>query len=304
MCDAFPTIEECEIAVKEMKTNKSPGIDGLSNEFYKKFWKDLDTLFYDALREIFDNNEMSFSQKLAIMSLIHKKGDKQDLENYRPISLTNSDYKIIAFIFAKRLQTVIGKLISKDQSAYIKGDNARLILDIFEYCNDNDKDGILLFLDFEKAFDSIEWNFLFKTSENFNFGSNFIRWMKILYTNPAFRLKNNGWISKTCKMTRGIRQGCPISALLYIFVAEILAKKIKDNNSIRGFKKCNMEKEIKNIQHADDLTVALKDTLSLKNAIETIHKFSAHAGSKINIAKTECILLGNLKGLYDELYGI
>ena len=119
MCDAFPTIEECEIADKEMKTNESSGIDGLSNEFYKKFWKDLDTLFYDALREIFDNNEMSFSKKLAIMSLIHKKGDKQDLKNYRPISLTNSDYKIIAFIFAKRLQTVIGKLISKDQSAYI-----------------------------------------------------------------------------------------------------------------------------------------------------------------------------------------
>ena len=195
---------------------------------------------------------------------------------------------------AKRLQTVIGKLISKYQSAYIKGryigDNARLILDIFEYRNDNDQDGILLFLDFEKAFDSIEWNFLFKSLEKINFGSNFIR-MKILYTNPAFRLKNNGWISKTCKMIRGIRQGCPISALLYIFVAEILAKKIKDDDSIRGFKKCNMEQEIKNIQHADGLTVTLKDTLSLKNTIETIHEFCAHAGSKINIAKTECILL-------------
>ena len=65
-----------------------------------------------------------------------------------------------------------------------------------------------------------------------------------------------------------------------------------------------MEEEIKNIQHADDLTVALKDTLSLKNTLETIHEFCAHAGSKINITKTECILLGNLKGLHDELYGI
>ena len=156
---------------------------------------------------------------------------------------------IIAFIFAKRLQTVISKLISKNQSAYIKGryigDNARLILDIFEYCTDNDQDGILLFLDFEKAFDSIEWNFLFKTLEKFNFGENFLRWMKILYTNPIFRLKNNGWISRTCNMTRGIRQGCPISALLYIFVAEILAKKINDNTEIHGFQKSNMEKEIK-----------------------------------------------------------
>ena len=105
-------------------------------------------------------------------------------------------------------------------------------------------------------------------------------------------------------MTRGIRQGCPISALLYIFVAEILAKKINDNTEIHGFQKSSMEKEIKNIQHADDLTVALKDTLSLKKTLDTIHEFCSHAGSKINLAKTECILLGNLKGLYNELYGV
>ena len=307
-CETFPTIRECETAVNEMKTNKSPGIDGIPNEFYKKFWNDINNLFYNALREIYDNNEMSFSQKLAIMSLIHKKGDKKSLKNFRPISLTNSDYKIIAFIFAKRLQKVIDKLISKDQSAYIKGryigDNARLILDIFEYCTENNQDGILLFFDFEKAFDSIEWNFLFKTLEKLNFGENFIRWMKILYTNPLFRLKNHGWISKTCHMTRGIRQGCPISALLYIFVAEILAQKINVNSDIIGFKSHNMDREIKNIQHADDLSVALRDEKSLKNAIDTIQEFCSHAGSKINLDKTECILLGQLKGLYNELYGV
>ena len=148
-CDTFPTLKECETAVNEMKTNKSPGIDGIPNEFYKKFWNDINYLFYNALREIYDNNEMSFTQKLAIMSLIHKKGDKKNLKNYRPISLTNSDYKIIAFIFAKRLQNLIDKFISKDQYAYIKGryigDNAHLIIDIFEYCTENNQDGILLF---------------------------------------------------------------------------------------------------------------------------------------------------------------
>ena len=87
--------------------------------------------------------------------------------------------------------------------------------------------GILLFLDFEKAFDSIEWDFLFKTLEKFNLGCNFIKWTKILYTNPIFKTKNNGWLSKTCPMTRGIRQGCPLAALLFLFVAEILAIKIK-----------------------------------------------------------------------------
>lgn len=166
--------------------------------------------------------------------------------------MTNTDYKIIAFIFARRLQKVIDEYISNEQTAYIKGrfigTNARLILDIFEYCENNNQEGLLLFLDFEKAFDSVEWNFLFKTLETFNFGTNFINWIKILYKNPIFRLKNNGWISRTCQMHRGIRQGCPISALLYLFVAEILSDKIKNNGLINGFTVKNLEKEIKNIQ--------------------------------------------------------
>ena len=75
-------------------------------------------------------------------------------------------------------------------------------------------------MDFEKAFDSVEWNFLFKVLEKFNISNNFIKWANILYTNPIFKMKNNGWLSKTCTMTRGIKQGCPLSALLYLFVAE------------------------------------------------------------------------------------
>ena len=180
------------------------------------------------------------------------------LKNYRPLSLTNTDYKIIAFIFARRLQDIINKIINPNQSAYIRGRyigaNARLILDIFEYCENFYQDGKLLFLDFEKAFDSIEWNFLYKTFNKFNFGHYFIKWVKILYTNPIFRTKNNGWLSKTVRMQRGIRQGCPVSALLYILVAEVLAIKIKENDNICGFLLPNMTNEIKSVQHADDVS--------------------------------------------------
>jgi hypothetical protein len=184
------------------------------------------------------------------------------------------------------------------------GINARFILDIFEYCENNNENGILLFLDFEKAFDSVEWNFLFKTLEKFNFGPNFLKWIKILYHNPIFRLKNNGWITKTCKMQRGIRQGCPISALLYLYIAEILSLKIKNNNMIEGFRAKNMNKEVKNIQHADDMTLALKNIESLNQALNTINNFCIHAGSKINVSKTECILLGPLKDMFSEIRGI
>ena len=308
LCENFPAIEECKDAVMNLKNNKSPGLDGLPGEFYKCFWSDISALFYEVLICVFDRKEMSFSQRMAAISLIYKKDEKNDLKNYRPLSLTNVDYKIIASIFARRLQNCIDKLIGKEQSAYIKGryigDNARLILDIFHYCEEFNENGILLFLDFEKAFDSVEWNFLFKTLTKFNFGENFITWMQILYNNPIFRVKNNEWISKICKMGRGIRQGCPISALLYLFVAEILAIKIKENRNIEGITFKNSEIEVKSVQHADDLTVSVKNELSLLETLRTVDTFCNHAGSKINISKTECLLLWPLKGQFEKLHDI
>lgn len=105
-------------------------------------------------------------------------------------------------------------------------------------------------------------------------------------------------------MSRGIRQGCPISALLYLFVAEILSLKLKNNNQIKGIQLNNTSTEIKNLHHADDVTLALKNVKSLEKAIETVEIFCKHAGSKINKKKTQCILLGNLKDRYTEFCNI
>ena len=307
-CDAFPTMDECGEAIKSMKNNKSPGFDGIPVEFYKIFWNDIKHYYYDSVAHSFDCEEMSFSQKLSIISLLYKKGSKEELKNYRPISLTDCDYKILAYVLARRLQTVIYKLVSEDQSAYIKGRyiglNARMILDIFEFCEENEKDGILLFLDFQKAFDSVEWNFIFSVLRKFNFGENFIRWIEILYKNPIFRMKNNGYISKTCTITKGIRQGCPASAIIFILVAEILASKIRESNDIKGFTKGNLDKEIKIIQHADDATMPLADVESVENAVKIIEEFGSVSGMSLNIDKTECLLLGSLKNRYRNIFGI
>lgn len=131
------------------------------------------------------------------------------------------------------------------------------------------------FLDFEKEFDSVEWNFLYKALQKFNISNNFIKWANILYTKPIFKMKNNGWLSKTCPMTRGIRQGCPLSALLYLFVAEILSIKINSNQDIKGtaINDC----EIKNIQHVDDLSLALKNETSMENALNILNEFCENA---------------------------
>ena len=88
-CEEFPSLAECTDAVTNLKTNKSPGLDGLTNEFYQCFWNDIKELFYEALKMIFENGQMTFSQRTAVISLLHKKGDETSFKNYRPISLTN-----------------------------------------------------------------------------------------------------------------------------------------------------------------------------------------------------------------------
>ena len=176
-------------------------------------------------------------------------------------------------------------MISSDQTAYIKnrfiGTYVRMIYDIFELAENGLLSGALLFLDFEKAFDSVEWNFIYQVLEKFGFGENYIRWIQILYKNPEFMIKNNGWISATCKMSRGIRQGCPISALLFILVVEMMSIDIKQNENITGL--TIGDTEIKISQYADDTTICVANKDSVVKSIECIKRFESTAGPKLNI---------------------
>ena len=183
------------------------------------------------IKETYIKGVLPDSLRRSVISLLYKKDDKCLLKNYIPISLTNYDYKIIAFVLAQKLQGVIGTLISHDQSAYIKkryiGNNARFISDIIDYTNLFYKPGVLLSLDFEKAFDTLEWEFMFKCLKKFNFGDGCLNWIKMLYTDPNVVIKNNGYLSREIKLSTGLLQGCPISALIFILCVEIMAIKIR-----------------------------------------------------------------------------
>ena len=150
-----------------MKKNKSPGMEGITTEFYQAFWPLLGNLLVDVFNESYELGKLPNSQRKSVMSLIFKRGDEDDISNYRPISITNTDYRILAFTLAERMQKVLGGIISNDQTAYIKGrcmgTNIHLVSDVIDYYDILNKSGILLMLDFQKAFDSLDWNFLFKT---------------------------------------------------------------------------------------------------------------------------------------------
>ena len=180
----------------------------------------------------------------------------------RPITLLNTDYKIAAKAIANRIKTVLPKLINNDQTGFMKGrfigENIRLIDGIIQYATQHNVPGLLLFIDFEKAFDSLEWPFIFDTLRFFGFGPSLINWVRTFYCNIESRVLNNGWSSNFFQPQRGVRQGCPLSPYLFILAAELLAKAVRNNKSIRGFSLGNDEvKTVKISQYADDTPLIL-----------------------------------------------
>ena len=155
---------------------------------------------------------------------------------------------------AFRLKALLPKLIHSDQKGFMNGrfigENTRLVYDVMEYLRINNKSGLLFLIDFEKAFDSVEWPFIAKTLKHFNLGDNFIKWFNVLYEDAESCVINNGVYSEYFKIHRGCRQGDPISPYIFLLVAEILANSIRQNNNINGIK--IKQEEFKLGQYADD----------------------------------------------------
>ena len=292
MCEQPITIEECAKALLSLNNGKSPGSDGFPPDFYKMFWKNIKSLVFDSLLYGIENHELSIEQKRGVLKLILKKNKNPCyLKNWRPISLLNTDYKILAQIFSKRLQKVLPTIISEFQNGYIKdryiGYNIRTIVDIINFSKAKERDCLIAFLDFEKAFDQLDWNFIDQTLTAFNFGPLFKSVVKTMYTNVSSCVTNNGYSSEFFQIERGIRQGCPLSALLFILAVEILSIKIRASPTIKGITINNYE--IKLTQLADDTTLFLKNTQSLHNSFELINDFHKCSGLKLNYSKTEIL---------------
>lgn len=293
-CEGEITMQECLSVVNELKKNKSPGNDGITSEFYQRFWPCIGDCLVDSFNYAYNKGELSQSQKQAIITLIDKGKDRTYIENWRPISILNVDYKIASKVLAHRLQDKMPKLVGICQTGFVKGrymnDSLRTLCDIIEYCKLTETSGLMMMVDFEKAFDSLEWDFLFKTLEHMNFGPCFINWVKLFYNDIESCVINNGVTSPYFKIGRGVRQGDPLSAYLFILCVEIMSDLILRNNSIRGI--TINETEFKLLQYADDTTAILKDEASARNFLSEIDTFGKISGLNINSSKTKAINLG------------
>ena len=149
---------------------------------------------------------------------------------------------------------------------------------------------MMLFLDFEKAFDSLEWDFLFKVLNTMNFGPSFLNWIQTFYTNISSCVVNDGFSSEFFSLQRGVRQGCPLSGLLFVLAVEPLAHQIRINQSIKGLE--NGNKITKLSMYVDDTTAFIRDYSSAASLLSLLDQFGDLSGLKINKSKTEGMWLG------------
>ena len=198
-CEGRFSVDECHAALFGMAKGKSPGLDGLPMEFYVKFWSIIGSDLVDVLNSCYSSGSLALSQRRGVISLIFKKGDRLDIRNWRPISLLNVDYKIAARALAGRLLKVIHIVVHKDQTCGVPGrfirENVAYLRDVVDYTTKFNVPAAILFLDQEKAFDRVNWDFRLATLGKMGFGPSFVNWVSLLYTNVQSSVKVNGYLS-------------------------------------------------------------------------------------------------------------
>ena len=288
-----------------MKSNKSPGIDGITVEFVKVFWRQLKHFIIKAINCGFSKGRLSVSLRQCIITCLPKaKKDRSLIKNWRPISLLSVIYKLASGTIAERLKKTLNYIISDCQTGFIKGryisESTRLIYDILHATEDKKIPGLLMLIDFEKAFDSLSWKFLYSVLEFFGYSKSFIQWVKLFNTEIIAYVVQCVFLSKPININRGCRQGDPISAYLFLIGAEILARLIQLNPNIIGLKIKNVE--FKLTQFADDTTLILDGSQhSLQSALNTLEIYGNWSGLKMNKEKTKVIWIGRKKFSKDKL---
>ena len=298
--------KEVSLALSQLNNGKSPGVDGLPPEFIKFFWYKLKHFYVNLMREIIEEGKIHLSACRGILSLLEKVGKQpRKLTSWRPLTILVSDNKIYGKILANRLNYAINEIVHFSQTGFIKGrhiaENILKIMEIINFCENENQNALLISYDFYKAFDSVEWESIFATLVAFNFGSKYIDMVLTLFTDPLICASNNGFWTEFWNPTRGCRQGCTFSPAIFAITVEMLSLGIRQNKNIEGIRIGNLL--IKSGQFADELwTVTPPNQNSVNETLEQLERFRAFSGLKINSEKCSILRIGPHKNTDAKFY--
>lgn len=256
--------EECVAAIKNLGQNKAPGPNGFPVIFYLLCWEFIKFDFLNIVKELQEKSFLDWRLKNTFISLIPKKNTIEGIKDLRPISLIYGSYKIVSRIMAERFKKVLPDIISQHQTTFVK---KRQILDRVLIANElidsrlrSGKPGILCKVDFEKAFDHLNWDFLDEFFQLMGFGSKWRQWIRCCVEFTRFSILINGSATGYFKSKKGIRQGNPMSPFLFLLVGEALTfmiKRAQEQGLLSGFQVKNDGLMISHLQFANDTLIFL-----------------------------------------------
>ena len=287
------TKQELHDIIRGAKKNKTPGIDGIPTDFYLAMWKEIGDDFTKMANGVLQQRRtVTTSQGHSIIKLIPKTPNPKVLNDYRPIALLCADYKIMAAAINRRLRSTLQQTITQEQKGAVPGRNPQQILalvrDMTTYLNNRSTPGAIVSLDLAKAYDLVNRGLIWRTLEKIGYPEGFVGMVKACYEVCTMTVNLGTTQTKTITATTSIRQGCPLSAALFIIYLDPLLRKIKKN--IRGVN-C-LGTRIQVAAYMDDVNVFAESEDDMIAIQETIKKFSAYTGARLNTSKTKTNYLG------------
>ncbi|KAJ0578963.1 putative RNA-directed DNA polymerase [Helianthus annuus] len=291
---------ELKQAVWECGSNRAPGPDGFNFFFLKYFWDIFEDDFLQVLDEFYSNGSVSRGCASAFITLIPKVRDPSNLGEYRPISLVGAINKVVSKVLANRLKKVLGTVISDNQSAFLSGkfilDGPLIINEAISWLKKSKRKAFLFKLDFEKAYDNVNWGFLISIMTQMGFPWLWCDWVHGLLSAARAAVLVNGSPTFDFQCLKGMRQGDPLSPFLFLIVMEALSccfNKAVDIGSFKGIRLPNNGPILSHLLFADDaLIIGEWSVDSISNVIRILRGFHICSGLRINLHKSSIMGVG------------
>lgn len=303
-CEKQITEEEILESINNAQINRAAGFDGIPIEFYKCFWQDLKSLLIKLINNFQQTSQLPKSMKKIIIKPIPKPGDRNQLKNWRPISLMNTDYKIISRIYSKKLSSVLGSLLSSDQSYCIPGrtiyDNLHLIRNVIKHSNKINAPLAILSIDQMEAFNKISHSYLQHLLKVQRFGPNFCNAIHSILSNTQAIIKLGPALLAPFQFKTGFRQGDPIAGPLYVLSIEPFLRYVDNNTNIRGYHLPMSTKSVKCTAFADDTNFFISQEDDFEKIEQAFTLYSHQSGARLNQTKSTGLFCGSWKNRTDR----